>query len=325
MHWFKPAIYLFSILMMDKFLKNSALFLTFVLVILCLLQTLISIRIKDKAVTGYDNWNATSNINADLVLLGSSRCWAQLDPRFFEETYNLKTVNIGMNGHSELTAIQLRLENYLSKNKAPKYAILSYDPIIIPGSFKNNTNFINKNNYARFAFLPTKENRDLVNYFKFDNLEKYIPLYSLFKYQLFEDCVTLKNKSIFKEGFECNDEQWDTIKNPVSDVVKKYFVKNNEINNLKKQLFRLKLLCEKNSIQLLCIQTPVYKTGYDQLVFEKSATICKSMNIDFIDVSSSLIRNNIDNFYNSSHLNKKGVIEMNKLLKNDKELRTILK
>lgn len=310
---------------MGKFLKNSAWFLGFVIICICLLQGIISFRIKDKAITGYDNWNSTSNVNADLVLLGSSRCWAHFDPHFFEATYHLKTANIGMNGHSELTASILRLENYLSKNKAPKFAILSFDPSIAPGNFENNTNFVNKNNYARFAFLPSKKNGDLVNYFKFDFREKYLPLYALFKYQLVEDAVTLKNSTIFKEGFELNDEHWDTVKNPVSGAMKKHFIKDDEIPLLKKQLLQLKSICTKNNIRLLCIQTPAYKSNYDTSVFKKSAAICKSLNISFIDANSVAIRENINNFYNSTHLNKNGIEEMNKLLKNEKELTTFLK
>lgn len=310
---------------MGKFLKNCTWFLGFVLVSIYLIQGLISFRIKDKAITGYDNWDTTSNINVDLVLLGSSRCWAHFDPRFFESTYHLKTVNIGMNGHSELPASILRLKNYLSKNKAPKYAILSFDPSISPGSFTNNTNFVNKNNYARFAFMPSKENLELVNYFKFDFKEKYIPLFALFKYQLVEDAVTLKYSCTFKEGFELNDEQWDTIKNPVLRIMKKHYVRIDKIALLKKQLQLLKSICAKNNIQLLCIQTPVYKSIYDSKVFQRSSEICKSLNIPFIDVNSAVIRENIHNFYNSSHLNKNGVEEMNKLLKNDKQLTAILK
>ena len=310
---------------MKKFLKNSALFLTFTIVIICLLQAAISLRIKNKTVTGYDNWDTTSNANADLVLLGSSRCWAHFDPTFFKENYHLKTVNIGVNGHSELTASILRLENYLAKNKAPKFAILSFDPLTTSGSFDDNNNFTNKDNYARFAFMPSEENHDLVAYFKFDVYEKFIPLYALFKYRLFQDCITLKNSNIFKEGFEQNDEKWDTIKYPVSDVMKKHFVKSTEINAVKKRLNALKLLCQKNKIQLIGIQTPVYKILYNQGLFDKSAEICKSVGIPFIDVSTSPIRYNIANFYNSTHLNKNGIIEMNKLLKNETELNTIFK
>jgi hypothetical protein len=310
---------------MRKFLRNGIWFLCVAIAVIGLLQAIISFRIKEKAITGYDNWDTTSGINADLVLLGSSRCWAHFDPYFFERTYKLKTVNIGMNGHSELTASILRLENYLAKNKAPKFAILSFDPSTSPGSFEGNANFVNKNNYARFAFLPSEENSGLVDYFKFNDYEKYIPLYAIFKYKLVEDAVMLKNSGLFSEGFELNHEKWDTLKNPVSGAMKKNFIKKHQIPLLRKQLKILKSLCEKNNIRLACIQTPAYKSNYDKTAFGKSAEICKSVGIPFIDANSAAIRNNIQNFYNSTHLNKNGITEMNKLLKNEKELEAFLK
>jgi len=310
---------------MRKFIINILRFISVTIIVTFLLQSLISIRIKNKSITGYDNWDITKNINADLVLLGSSRCWAHLDPRFFEKNYHLKTINIGMNGHSELPATILRLKNYLAKNNAPKFAVLSFDPFTIPGSFENNSNFINKNNYARFAYSPCEENVELVNYFKYDYKEKYIPLYAIFKYQLFKDALTLDNENIFKEGFELNDEKWDTLKYPITSSMKKYYIKHDKIKNLKVQLQMLKSLCISNKIQLICIQTPVYKSNYDELVFENPGSICKKLNIPFIDTNSANIRNNINNFYNSSHLNKNGILEMNKVLKNKKELKIILK
>src|SRR6187431_1121144 len=105
---------------MKQFLKNTILFAMLLIGIVFLIQIAISFRIKGKTVTGYDTLEQTSNVNADLVFMGSSRCWAHLDPKFFEENYHLKSVNIGMNGHSDLMASTLRLENYLAKNKAPK-------------------------------------------------------------------------------------------------------------------------------------------------------------------------------------------------------------
>lgn len=310
---------------MKKFLKNSVLFSSFTIVIMCLLQSFISFRIKDKTVTGYDNWDTTSNINADLVLIGSSRCWAHFDPIFFKQVYHLKTVNIGFNGHSELLAVQLRLNNYLHKNKSPKYVILSFDPVTILASIDKNTNLTFKNHYARFAFLPSKENNDLVNYFKFDDCEKYIPLYALFKYQLFEDCITLKKSNKFPKGFELHDEKWDTIKYPITHGNKKLYFTLKEIKSVTVALSEFDKLCKKNNIKLICIQTPVYKVGYDEKTFAAPKLICASLKIPFIDANAAYIRNNIKYFYNTLHLNKNGVSEMNKLFKNDKEFTAFLK
>lgn len=310
---------------MKQFLKNSILFCSLLLGIVFLIQLAISFRIKGKTVTGYDTLEQTSNVNADLVFMGSSRCWAHFDPKFFEDNYQLKSVNIGMNGHSDLTASILRLENYLTKNKTPKFAILNIDPFVNAGSLEHNTNFVNKNDYARFAFFPNEEDEPFMDYFGFDTAERYVPLYALFKYNMFLDCITLKYSNAFPKGFELNDEKWDTIKYPISDFNKKYFLKQKDISSLSKTLKQLDGLCKKNNIQLVCIQTPVYKSIYESKAFEIPKTICHALKIPFIDVSDSFIKDKTDYFYNAIHLNKDGVYEMNKLLKNEKELDTIFK
>lgn len=310
---------------MKQFLKSTIVFALQLIGIIFLVQIAVSYRIKGKTVTGYDTLEQTSNINADLAFMGSSRCWAHFDPNFFEENYHLKSVNIGMNGHSDLTASILRLENYLTKNKAPKFVIFNIDPFVNAGSLKHNTNFVNKNDYARFAFFPNKEDKPFMDYFGFDNSERYVPLYALFKYKMFINCITLKYSSSFPKGFELNDEKWNTIKYPISDLNKKYFYKEKDIPGIIKTLKQLDGLCKKNSIQLICIQTPVYKSVYEPKVFEMPKNICQKLDIPFIDVSNSFIKDKTDYFYNAIHLNKEGVYEMNKLLKNEKELNTILK
>jgi hypothetical protein len=286
---------------------------------------IISFRIKGKTVTGYDTLELTSDVNADLVFVGSSRCWAHFDPKFFEKNYHLKSVNIGMNGHSDLMASTLRLKNYLSRNKAPKFVILNIDPFISAGSLENNTKFINKNDYARFAFLPNKADEPLLKYFKFTCAEKNIPLYALFKYQLFFDCITLNKSNSFPEGFELNDEKWDTIKYPITTTAKKNFFRPNEILPITDALKNLNNFCKEKDIKLICVQTPVYESAYDEIAFEKPKSICEKLRIPYINVNEGYIRNNTNYFYNTIHLNKNGVNEMNKVFKNDKELTAILK
>jgi hypothetical protein len=310
---------------MKKLLKNIFLFACFLIAVMYVLQIAISIRTKGKSISGYDTLDVTSNVNADLVFLGSSRCWAHFDPGFFEKNYHLKSVNIGMNGFSEMLASELRLKNYLSKNKSPRFAILNIDPFIKTGNTKESIALTNKNDYAHFAFMPSRENMEMVDFYKFDNCEKYIPLYAIFKYKILTDCITLRNSAIFPEGYEANIEKWDTIKDPVNSKAKQHYIKPDEIPGLVNALSRLNTFCKGKNIRLICIQTPVYKSAYDAAAFEIPKKICQKLNIPFVDTNDQKIITNINNFYNTIHLNKNGVYQMNKLLKNEKELDTIFK
>lgn len=310
---------------MKKFIKKTTSFIIFIIIIAALFQTILSLKIKNISLNDDDNLEQTSNINADLVFLGSSRCWVHFDPSFFDKTFKIRSVNIGVNGHSELTMAIIRLKYYLSRNKAPKFAILSFDPSMTAGSEIENTNFILKDEFARYSFFPEKKNLPILNYFKFNSAEKYIPLYSIFKYKLLDDCLFIKTK---KYNMNCNhlvDKKWDTIDNPIeSEDYGNYFTKNHIIS-LTNSLNKLKKLCSDNNIKLLCIRTPIYISLHDDLASKNANTVCKSLNIPFLDVNVELIRSNIKYFYNPSHLNKNGVEQMNQLLKKDDLLISFLK
>jgi hypothetical protein len=51
--------------------------------------------------------------------------------------------------------------------------------------------------------------------------------------------------------------------------------------------------------------------------FLKQRKFAITLNIPFIDANKEYIRNNINYFYNSNHMNKQGVDELNRLLKDD--------
>jgi hypothetical protein len=310
---------------MKRFLKNTALFAFFIFSAITIFQFIISPRIKGKTIRRHDNLEQTANINADLVFLGSSRCWGHFDPRFFDTAFNLKSVNIAVDGHSEISTAIVRLKDYLARNKPPKFAIFNFDPGIHPGSETDNVNFTHKDDFARYAFLPNRKDALVVNYFKFNFAEKYIPLYVIFKYQLLSSCISLTHVGNYvKYGYERHNEQWDTITRPVNADKRKNYWKEEDKPGITKALRELKKLSTDNKITLICIQTPVYKILHDDVTFSWAGEICRSLDIAFIDANLPHIRDNINYFYNSNHLNLKGVNEMNRHFKNNVLLRNML-
>ncbi len=309
---------------MKIFLKKIIVFLALFLLIATIIQIALSVKIKGKIISGHDNLEQIAN--ADVVFLGSSRCWVQFDPHFFDKTFKVTSANIGVDGHSEIAMAIVRLKDYLERNKPPKFAILSFDPLMSAGSEKNNTNYVHKDNFARYAFYPNSKDLLFVNYFNFTTAEKYIPLYSIFKYNLLYNAIfTKKNDSYITYGYEKHDEQWDTISNPITGEMKNCFFTARDIPSVTNSLNELNDLCIKNNIKLLCIQTPVYKVIQDDIVFSYPASIAKSLAIPFIDVNVPSIRNNITYFYNSDHLNTSGIAQIDTLFKRSNLLNTFLK
>ncbi len=309
---------------MKKFISQLFFFACLLFCGALALQLLISNRIKGKIISENNNLEQTTNANAELVFLGSSRCAMHFDPNYFSTTFKLKSVNLGVNGHSEITMAITRLKYYLATNKPPRFAILNFDPMMLANNEADN--FSLKDEFAKEAFFPKNKDTLFVNYFKFNFAEKYVPLYSLFKYRQIRTCVFFRNTNDFKKfGYRKNDVSWDGIINQKALAIRAKYFKKDQIQPITNSLLALKKLCVENNIKLMCIQTPVYKPIYEPVRFAWTQKICQNAKIPFVDTNSSSIINNCAYFLNINHLNKNGVSQMNQFLKNNTVLTSFLK
>lgn len=309
---------------MKNFLRKIGLFAALALALAIGLQALLSWRMRDKILLGSDNLHLHDQ-QADLVLLGSSRCWAHFDPNFFEKEFGTKAINIGMSGHSEIDLNRLRLESYLAKNKKPSFVIFNFDPMASPDSVNQGENYVLKDIYARYAFWPDPYNAPILDFLRYNWAEKYIPGFALIKYKMVLPALRPpKEVAYVTYGYENTMRHWDTVAQPPSGVMKQYFFKDNDVPAISRALAALKKTCDDNHIKLLCIQTPIYKSAYDAKAFARSGAICKQLGVDFLDTDSEAFRNCIDCFYNSNHMNRTGVEKMNAVLADDARLRQFL-
>ena len=127
--WIKPAIYLFPVLDMKKFIKYLLFFIApFILFSYCI-DVFISTNLK-KAKKGaygeYSTWNDVfeGKINSDIVIYGSSRAWKHISPKIINDRLHISTYNLGIDGHT------FWLENFrhrmlLKNNTKPKIIIFS--------------------------------------------------------------------------------------------------------------------------------------------------------------------------------------------------------
>jgi hypothetical protein len=296
---------------MDRFLKKIGIFLALFLAVSLLAQVLLGWLIRDRTINGQDNLDVVRGQENGMIFLGSSRCYAQFDPVLFSQNLKLKCLNLGSDGHSELTMHILRLLNYLEKNKAPKFVLLNFDPLVSGGSMDENTNFVNKDDFARFAYRPSADNLPIVDYFHFNFAEKYIPLYALLRYKEILYCLPPWNRSAWAmHGYDRHDELWDTISHPVNHLLKKFYFGTDDIPSIKERLIQIDSICKSHSITLICVQTPIYQEVYDRKSFSYPGMICQDLHIPFIDLNKNEIDGDINYFYNEDHLNTQGVIKM---------------
>ncbi len=306
---------------MNLFIKKISCFFIQFVFFAFLIQIVINIRIKGVIYKKKGMLEQYDNVNADIVLLGSSRCFInlhQLAP-FFESAYNLKSVNLGVNGHSEISMAIVSLKRYLLTNKPPKFVILSFDPLSSAGNELANTNFKDKNAYAEYVFFPSRNDLPFVNYFGFKCYERYLPLYTAFKYKLIDKCFSFNSniRSHRVAGEKMYQENWDTVIYPITANDKNYLFKKSDIGSITNMLGNLKDQCQKNHTKLICLQSPVYKSLYGSVIFSYTKEIAEELQIPFIDVNNKFNLNNLNYFYNANHINKLGQQKMVEILYND--------
>ena len=300
---------------MKKFLINILIIFLLLLGVCSLFQALISSRIRNKTINGKDNFHVINNQHNDVVFLGSSRCTEHFDPGFFKDSLGLKTANLGVNGHGDITMDLIRLKYYLKHNPPPRIAMVNFDPISTYGPFdiSKNENLIQKHFFARYAFAAKDEDMMIVDYFHFNYAERFMPLFALLRYRAIIECIDMKaGKSWEKIGYEPQATVWDTITHPIDH---NYF--NNcyagylrNADSIKVHMAYLNAFCKSKNIQLVCVQSPVFKDIYNEKAYAEIGDICSVLNIPFININDDSITSNSKNFTDATHLNTTGVPKM---------------
>lgn len=267
-------------------------------------------RIKTSAF-GVSNKVMNGQVNAEILISGSSRALTHFDPRIIHEKTGRTAFNIGRNGSQ--TDMQLAyLKAYLDHNAKPSLIIHSLD---------------------LYSFVTTREVYDPVQYLPYlrespiyQALAKINPdqwksrLLPLYGYAVDDMRFTwlLGIKGVF--GWNPNEDHFDGFKPRYSSWTGdfEHFKKVNpdgvrfEIEpEGVRVMHELADLCQERGIRLLLVYSPVYR---EMQAFEKNRTeifaefevIRQRYGVTLWDYSDSLICQNQDYFYNSQHLNADG-------------------
>jgi hypothetical protein len=263
-------------------------------------------------------WNEIihKEIDAELLIYGSSRAWVHFAPQFITGNTGISSYNFGVDGLA-FDIQNLRHELYLKYNKNVKYIIYSVD-----------INTLGSRNglYNDGQFLPFLLSESLIR----DRTRKYSN-FSFFDYNLplFRYKGRTKELNYFTKhvlgkplrkqrtnGFAAQDKEWNDDFEKAKKKRKEY-IKKIDYSVVKKFDTFLKS-AKKDNIKVIMMYAPEHILGQSFVinrpeiirVFDSLAT---ANNIPFYDYSKGPINEDKKFFYNSLHLNSNGVKEFNKL------------
>ena len=296
---------------MKRFIIRLLLFCLAPLPVLFLFNHIVDKGLQKSGYYYYAEWNDLFNgkINADLLILGSSRAWVQISPRILDSELHLNSYNLGMDG----TCFELnfeRLKLYLAHNKKPKYILqeVGFNTTLVrfptlPGTQQ----FLPYLNDPAVWDIITSHTTTL------NFLDRYFPMY---KYN--NEFVVVKEginsyfgrgvRSAKYKGYQGQDKVWDSsfynfkINNPEGII--------GGIDSQGIAIFKQFLdFCKTNDIKVILVYPPVYYEGLTYIRnHDKFVAIYNNFsaeyNVPFLNYMNDSLNYNRYNFYNSQHLNK---------------------
>lgn len=301
--------------MIIQFFKKVFVLCLLLVVSLYVLSYIVDAGLRKSRNDYFASWNDlySSKINADLLIMGSSRAAFHISPRIIDSTLTLNSYNLGLSAwHFDMQYARFKM--YLQHNRKPKYIIQNVDVY----------GFSKRADVADYQqFLPYIQDTILQKTIRghkgeFDVYQRNIPLlkYKNIQNLAFEGLFTFFNYSDLYDstanykGYRGNDFAW----NQDFERFKKRFPKGAKYTfdkEVKRQFNEFLAFCQRENIKVFLVYAPEYfevqpyyknKSELINLCTEST----KKYKCHFWDYSKDSLCYNRQYFYNSQHLNKKG-------------------
>lgn len=300
---------------MLKFIKRLIVFFTIIILVDFLVGKVLQVLVK--TASGGDtarNEYIANELDADVLIYGSSRCIHHYDPQIFEDSLGLSCYNCGQDG----MGIILFYARYLMACERYIPKLIIYDPIYTFDLEKND----NSKYLSWLKMYYDKRGIDSI-FWDIDSLERYKMHSHLYRYngkilQILTDNLT--NMREETKGYRPTDIVMSY------DVEGKQEPSRYEVDTLKiKYLEKLIKVCKKNGTSLVFSLSPFYKgSKYTREDYAPILHLCNEYRIPFFDhFSDSDIVYEQANFEDSYHLNRMGATKYSKRLAS--ELKVLIK
>lgn len=255
-------------------------------------------------------WNRVlrGEVNADIIVCGSSRAMVHYDPQVVSSTTGRSAFNLGRNGtHLDLQLSFLKA--YLAHNKSPLCIVQNIDIFC----FQTTVRVYDPGQYIPYLNEPDLY-RDLVAIDPSYARMRKIPLVGIIEHRLFLTAlggllgITVKEE--YLSGYKPKDLKW-------TGDFEKYRVRNPDGIKLVveppaiQKLRELIEVCLQSKARLILVYSPEYQEG--QVLFNNRAEVMAkvrelagSYSVEFWDFSDDPICQDKSLFYNSQHLNRRG-------------------
>lgn len=295
--------------MIKKFTIDFFLFSTPFLLLLFTVSRIVDKGLRKNHNDWYATWNNiySSNIESDVLIMGSSRAVVHVSPPILDSILHRQSYNFGQFGWLFLLQ-NCRFKVFLEHNPKPKIIIQTLDistldkhpTLPTPKEFAP---YFNDSIIRRYT-----SSYDYEGGFSF--IDVYFPLY---KYNnnlslIVEGCLNLFN---LKPSFSSKYKGYIGVERAFSPHQDTSTVVQKVNAETAKEFEDYLQYCQKNDIKVILVYTPEHR-DYQKRYLNRQDIIdlykkyAHDYNALFLDYSQSSLTKDTQYFYNPNHLNKKG-------------------
>lgn len=303
------TIHLFSILV-ERFFKSIWLLLSLLFVINVALDFGLSSMLRRCPKQMYREWNRIihDTIDADLVVMGSSRAREQYNPYIMDSLLSVNSYNLGLDGsHVRRQIVKYKVYHHYQKSH-PRLLVINFD------YYGNWTKDGGEGGFQREQYFPYFANSYMRNLIKgqepFSIGELWLPMFRYYRHgvlNLLEDIHNHYNQDCWYKGcYRCKPQKWDGTKLAQMPIVKFETLQDAE------EKFDA-FLCElqNEGVQVVFVSSPIYIEVTERTVNLKDfyffrEHFSKKYNIPVLDYLHDSLCYDTACFYNAMHLNKRG-------------------
>lgn len=290
---------------MNKFIKKCILFCILSSIITYCTDLILSKLIQPNGyMTGWQDLYA-NNINADLLIFGSSRAQKSFNPKIIEDSLSISCYNLGLI-NARMQIDYLRLLEYLRVcSKKPKYVTLEID------FFTFGMQQSLSNHWQLFPYMLYNNNHYHCTNFMtgFSYIDYFVPLvrYSGYSSTIIKNSI-LEDKQFYK-GFIPIDTY---MTKDIVEQQKSFWKEEIQADSIKiNYLYEFINTCKSYGIKLNFVFIPQFQDVEKGLIGCDSITnfikkIATLNNIPFGDFSIPYFNNDTIYFYDMRHLNSRG-------------------
>jgi len=314
---------------MKKFIIKIFFFITSFAAFLLVPDFIITKGLQKAKSQDYKEWNEiySGNIDANIVINGSSRAWVHVSPYILDSILITNSYNLGIDGYN-FHMQYCKYREYMQFNTGPELVIQTLDITTL----QKRTDLYNLNQFLPYIYKSRI--REFTRQYKgFSFFDYYIPFY---RYHNLSEIINTGFKEFFGntgldngkfKGYLGMNSEW----NGTFDEYKKANLNGVKIDLHSESIELMDTFlseCKKESINVILVYPPEfienqYLTKNRTEIINLYSKFAEKYKLVFLDYSNNDLSYKKELFYNSQHLNKKGAELFTKILADDIKLRNI--